>query len=85
MNRVALIGIMVQDDECSKQINEILHQYSNYIIGRMGIPHVKQNLNIISVALDAPNDVINAISGKLGRIKGVTTKTIYSKIPDKEE
>jgi len=85
MNRVALIGMMVEDTECSKQINEILHQYNQYIIGRMGIPNVKDDLNIISVALDAPSDVISAISGKLGRINGVTAKTIYSKLTDKEE
>lgn len=84
MNRTALIGIMVEDTECAKQINEILHLYNQYIIGRMGIPHVKQNLNIISVALDAPNDVISALSGKLGRLKGVTTKTIYSRLPQEE-
>ncbi|MDE6150024.1 MAG: iron-only hydrogenase system regulator [Ruminococcus sp.] len=85
MNRAALIGIMVEDTECAKHINEILHQYNQYIIGRMGIPHVKQKLNIISVALDAPNDVISALSGKLGKLKGVSTKTIYSKVFDEEE
>ncbi|MDO5150049.1 MAG: iron-only hydrogenase system regulator [Oscillospiraceae bacterium] len=85
MNRVALIGMMVEDTECSKQINEILHQYNQYIIGRMGIPNVKDDLNIISVALDAPSDVMSAISGKLGRINGVTAKMIYSKLNDKEE
>ena len=85
MNRAALIGIMVEDSDSTREINEILHQYSEYIIGRMGIPHVKQNLNIISIALDAPNDVISAVSGKLGRLSGVTVKTIYSKLPDKEE
>lgn len=84
MNRTALVGIMVEDTECSREINEILHNYNQYIIGRMGIPHVKHNLSIISVALDAPNDVISALSGKLGNLKGVSTKTIYSKL-DKEE
>ena len=66
MNRVALVGIMVYDNECAKQINEILHDYSEYIIGRMGIPRVKDSLSVISVALDAPNDVISAISGTAG-------------------
>ncbi|MGN1114755.1 MAG: TM1266 family iron-only hydrogenase system putative regulator [Oscillospiraceae bacterium] len=79
MNRAALIGIMVYDTECSKQINDILHSYNEYIIGRMGIPRAKDNLNIISVVLDAPMDIINTLSGNLGRIKGVTCKTIYSK------
>ena len=85
MNRVALVGIMVYDNKCAKQINELLHDYSEYIIGRMGIPRVKDSLSVISVALDAPNDVISAISGKLGRLKGVTAKTIYSKTPDSSE
>lgn len=67
-----------------KQINEILHKYNQYIIGRMGIPHVKHNLSIISVALEAPNDVISALSGKLGRLKGVSAKTIYSKLDEEE-
>ncbi|MGN0601636.1 MAG: TM1266 family iron-only hydrogenase system putative regulator [Oscillospiraceae bacterium] len=84
-NRVALIGIMVYDSECAKQINEILHLYNEYIIGRMGIPRVKHNLNVISVVLDAPNDVISAVSGKLGRLNGVTVKTVYSKLPDTSE
>ena len=85
MNRVAFIGMVVYDNECAKQINEILHCYNEYIIGRMGIPRAKENLSVISVAIDAPNDVINTISGKLGRLKGVTVKTIYSKTPDMSE
>lgn len=79
MNRVALIGIMVEDNKSAGQINEILHEYSEYVVGRMGIPNVRDGLNVISVVLDAPSDVINAASGKLGRIEGVTSKTIYSK------
>ncbi len=79
MNRAALIGIMIEDNKVSKQINEILHEYSEYIIGRMGIPNVKENLSVISVVLNAPSYVINTISGKLGRIDGVTSKTIFSK------
>ena len=70
---------MIEDNKVSKQINEILHEYSEYIIGRMGIPNVKENLSVISVVLNAPSDVINTISGKLGRIDGVTSKTIFSK------
>ncbi len=84
MNRTALVGIMIEDTECANQINEILHKYNQYIIGRMGIPHVKHNLSIISVALEAPNDVISALSGKLGRLKGVSAKTIYSKLDEEE-
>lgn len=79
MNRIALIGIMVEDKSSAVKINEILHNYGDFIIGRMGLPHAKENLNVISVVLDAPADVISAVSGKLGQLKGVSTKTIYSK------
>lgn len=84
MSRAALIGIMIEDTEMAGQINEILHTYRDYIIGRMGLPHVKDNLSIISIALDAPDDIISALSGKLGRLSGVSTKTIYSKLPKKK-
>jgi len=70
---------MIEDNKVSPRINEILHEYSVYIIGRMGIPNVKENLSVISVVINAPSDVINTISGKLGRIDGVTSKTIFSK------
>ena len=62
------------------EINEILHDYGMYVIGRMGIPYRDRDVNIISIVLDAPNDVINALAGKIGRVKGVSSKTIYSKI-----
>lgn len=77
--RVALIGILVENFDSVEKLNALLHQYSPYIIGRMGIPYQKKQLNIISVAVDAPADVISALSGKLGMIPGVSTKTIYSK------
>ena len=80
MNRVALIGIMVEDKNAASEINKILHDYSQYVIGRMGVPNVRENLNVISIVFDAPADIINAVSGKLGKIAGVTSKTIYSKI-----
>ncbi|MGN0623262.1 MAG: TM1266 family iron-only hydrogenase system putative regulator [Oscillospiraceae bacterium] len=83
MSRIALIGIMVEDTSAAGRINEILHEYGEYIIGRMGLPHAGQELSVISVVLDAPSDVISAVSGKLGQIKGVSSKTIYSK--QKEE
>ena len=79
MNRIALIGIMLEDKSSAVKINEILHNYGEFIIGRMGLPNVKENLNVISVVLDAPADVISTVSGKLGQLKGVSTKTIYSK------
>ncbi len=80
MNRIALIGIMIEDKKVSSEINAVLHEYADFIIGRMGIPNVRESLSVISVVLDAPSDVINAVSGKLGRIEGVTSKTIYSKL-----
>ena len=78
--RIALIGIIVEDIEASNRINDILHEYNQYIVGRMGIPYRAQNVNIISVAIDAPQDVISALSGKIGRLKGVSAKTAYSNV-----
>ena len=79
MNRIALIGIIVEDISQSAEINRLLHENGNYIIGRMGIPHRERNLSIISVILDAPGDVINSLSGKLGMLNGVSVKTVCSK------
>lgn len=77
--RVALISIIVEDPDGASQINEILHTASQYIVGRMGIPYREKNISIISVVIDAPQDVINNVSGRLGRLSGVTAKTMYSK------
>lgn len=77
--RVALIGIMIEDSEQTEQMNAILHEYNQYIIGRMGLPYRQKNLNIISLVVDAPNDIISSLSGKLGMLKGISTKAIYSK------
>lgn len=79
--RVALIGIIVEDQEVAGRLNEILHQYKQYIIGRMGIPYQKRDVSIISIVIDAPADVISALSGKLGMLKGVSSKAVYSKVP----
>ena len=79
--RIALIGIIVEDIEASNRINDILHEYNQYIVGRMGIPYRAQS--VISVAIDATNDVISSLSGKLGMIKGISVKTIYSKTMNK--
>ncbi|MBQ5319476.1 MAG: iron-only hydrogenase system regulator [Oscillospiraceae bacterium] len=81
--RVALIGIVVENTESVEQLNNVLHQYSNYIIGRMGIPYRERDVSIISVAIDAPANVISALSGKLGMLNGISTKTIYSKLSEK--
>lgn len=78
--RVALIGIVVENLNSVEKLNGLLHDYGQYIIGRMGIPYEKKGVSVISVALDAPQDVISALSGKLGMIDGVTAKTIYSKV-----
>ena len=78
--RVAMIGIIVEDYASADALNEILHQYGKYIIGRMGIPYRAKNINVISVAVDAPSDVISALSGKLGMLPGVSSKAVYSKV-----
>lgn len=76
--RVAVISIIVEQPDATGRINEILHDYSSYIIGRMGIPYRKRGISIISIAMEAPQDAISAMSGKLGRLEGVTTKAAYS-------
>lgn len=79
-SRVALIGIIVENKTSVTELNSLLHEYGGYIIGRMGIPYRKRNINIISVAIDAPQDVINALSGKIGRLKGISAKTVSSNV-----
>ena len=76
---VAVISIIVEDIEAAENINILLHQYRQYVIGRMGVPYAPKKISIISVAVDGPMDAISALSGKLGAIEGVSTKTIYSK------
>lgn len=77
-SRVAVIAIITENTDSSEQINSVLHDYGEYIIGRMGIPYREKGINIISIAIDAPADKINSLAGKIGRIKGVTAKTVYS-------
>lgn len=78
--RVAVIGIVVENYESADSLNEILHQYGQYVIGRMGIPYREKNINIISVAVDAPQNIISAMSGKIGRLPGVSAKTAYATV-----
>lgn len=78
--RIAVIGIIVEDPDSVERMNQVLHQYSKYILGRMGIPYEKRNLSIISVVVDAPQNVISSLSGKLGMIPNISTKTVYSKV-----
>lgn len=77
--RIALVGIIVEDMEQTEKINRILHEFGSYIIGRMGIPYRERKVSIISIVLDAPNPVISSLSGKLGMLPGVQTKTVYSR------
>ena len=79
-NRLALIGIIVEDLSSSDSINAILHEFGGYIVGRMGIPYRQRSVSIISVVVDAPNDIINAMTGKIGKIKGVNVKAQYAKL-----
>lgn len=78
--RVAIVGIIVEELESVGQLNEILHSYGQYIIGRMGIPYREKNVHVISVAMDAPQDAVSALSGKIGKLRGVTVKTIFSNV-----
>ena len=78
--RVAVISIIVERAESVSALNELLHTYGEYIIGRMGIPYRKRNVNIIAVAIDAPQNVISTLSGRIGSLPGVSCKTAYSTV-----
>ena len=78
--RVAVISISVEDERSVGTLNDLLHEYGAYIIGRLGIPYRSKGVNIICVAIDAPNDVINALTGALGRIEGINAKATYSNV-----
>ena len=78
--RVAVMSVIVEDMESAEKLNAILHEYGEYIIGRMGIPYRKRGVSIISIAMDAPQNTISALSGKVGRLPGVSVKTAYSGI-----
>lgn len=81
--RVALIAIILEDANSVEKLNGLLHQYGQFIIGRMGIPYCKKQINIISIAIDAPADIISTLSGKLGMLPGVSSKVVYAKQPNK--
>ena len=76
--RVAVMGIIVENTEAVEALNALLHQYGKFIIGRMGLPYREKNINIVSIAIDAPQDEISALSGKIGSLKGIPVKTAYS-------
>ena len=83
--RVAVMGIIVEESSAVESLNALLHQYADYIIGRMGIPYRKRGVSIVSIAIDAPQDVISALSGKIGKLQGVSVKTAYSNVTAYEE
>lgn len=74
------MGIIVEDTESAAKLNSLLHEYASYIIGRMGIPYREKNINIVSVAIDAPQSIIASLSGKIGNLKGVSVKIAYSNV-----
>ncbi len=78
--RVAVMSIIVEEPEMAEPLNKLLHEYGTYIIGRMGLPYRQKGINIISIALDAPQDTISALSGKVGKLAGVSVKTAFSSV-----
>lgn len=80
-SRLSVISIIVENSSCAEQINALLHQCGQYIVGRMGIPYQQRDVSVICVVIDAPGDVTSALSGKLGMLPGVSAKTITSKSP----
>ena len=76
--RIAVIGIVVENEDAVDQLNAILHTYRRHIIGRMGIPYREKHVNIISIAVDAPQDEISALAGQIGKLPGVSSKTAYA-------
>ena len=79
-NRVALLGIVVDDPDSAEDLNKLLSEYRDFIVGRMGIPYRSRGINLISIVIDAPQDAISALTGKIGMLKGVTAKALYSKV-----
>lgn len=82
--RVAVMSIIIEKSESAEALNALLHEYGDYIIGRMGIPYRKRGINIISIAIDAPQDSISALSGRIGRLEGVSVKTAFSSVISNE-
>lgn len=77
--KIAILGIIVEDKTSVKPVNDLLHQYSQYIIGRMGLPYEKKQVNVISVVLDAPDKIISALSGRIGKLPGISVKAMMTK------
>ncbi len=83
--RVAVMSIIVENPDAVEQLNAMLHTYGEYIIGRMGIPYRKRGVNIIAIALDAPQDTISALAGKVGSLPGISVKTAYSGVTAEDQ
>lgn len=77
--RVAVVSIVVENRESVERLNAVLHEYGEYILGRMGIPYKPKGISVLSVVLDAPTEIVNALTGKLGMLEGVSAKTLFSK------
>ena len=78
--RVAVMSIIVENGETVQRLNEILHEYGEYIIGRMGIPYKQRKINIISIAIDAPQDTISTLAGRIGALSGINVKAAFSSV-----
>lgn len=83
--RIAVIGIIVENIESVEKLNHLLHTYGQYIVGRMGIPYRERSINIVSIAVDAPQDIISTLTGKIGKLVGISVKTAYSSVVTKHE
>lgn len=79
-SRVSVVSIMIKDEEAAEEVNKLLHEFRQYVVGRMGIPYREKKVSIISVVLDAPGDITSSLSGKLGMLRGVSAKTLTAKI-----
>ena len=82
--RVAILGIVVENADSVEMLNDLLHKYSRYIVGRMGVPYKERGISLISIMLDGPMNQISALSGKIGQLPGITSKAVYSKLSEKE-
>lgn len=83
-NKIAIIGIIVEDNSCINELNDLLHKYNEIIIGRMGVPYRDRKIGVISIIIDSDNDTINSLSGKLGKISGITSKTMFAKVAEND-
>lgn len=84
-NRIAMLGIVVEEESSAEELNRLLSEYKQYVVGRMGIPYRQRGINLISIVLDAPADAISSLSGKLGMLPGISAKTLYAKLPENSQ